>query len=304
MNIKDIDLNLLVLFKQLMTDRSVSVAAKKLKMSQPAISQALERLRSQLNDPLLVRQPRGMTPTPKALALIEPLTKILNDLDSLIDPGGTFELSRMTGQIRMASSDYIELLIIGALVSRIAKTAPLLDLAFLNAGGELPKVALASGEFDLAIAGYFRDLPDGYYRQQLTTDEFSGVCRRGHPAVKKGSMTLKKFVDHPHLMIAPGGVYTGAVDRALAKKNMKRRVAVGMGYFMSPAFALEQTDYLMTIPKRLAVLYQQRHKIEIFEIPLELSPIKIVQVWHERTHNDPVRKWFRAQVAEVFAGLQ
>ena len=290
-NISDIDLNLLTLLAITLEERNLTRVAKRLRISQSAVSQALDRLRQVLDDPLFVRAPRGVIPTPYALSLEGPLTKLLEDLQKLLQDPGEFDMKKVKATFRIASTDYFEMVALSNVAQALQVEAPGLDLICSSAGGNLPKEKLEDGSLDLAIAGYFRDVPSSFYKQKLYDEHLVGVCRKG--LAGKGGLSLDAFVKYPHIRVTPSGVLSGDIEKQLAKKGLTRRVSMGTGYFMSPAVALEKTDYILTIPERIADIYCQRFEVKKFDIPVKTDPIRITQVWHERVHQSPVHQWMR-----------
>lgn len=299
MNIRVKDLNLLVIFESLMGELNVSKAAQKLGLSQPAMSNALARLREDLGDPLFVRAARGVKPTPKALALKDQITDVLR-LTSALYEQQEFDPKQIKGRFNIASTDFFEHLALGKLLPELAKHAPKITLVVRPTLGALPKQDLEDGRIDLAIAGFFGALPEGFYQQKLSNETYSCVVRLHHPVVKT-QLTLEQFTKLEHILVSPQGDLQGVVDRALAKKKLTRRIACGVSNFHSPAMIVESSDYIATVPTRIALSYAKYYKVKVVEPPLSIPSFQLFAVWHGRTHRSPQHQWMRQQIAKSVA---
>lgn len=287
--------SLLQVFEALLSERNVSRAAERLHLSQPAMSHALARLREALGDELFVRTARGMTPTPRALALAPQVRDTLGRLQRLFAPPPRFDPATTTAQLTLASTEFFEQLLLPRLVPLLLAEAPRLTLRSRSTLGQLPKEDLERGDCDLAIAGFFGELPEGFYQQMLFVDDFVCVVRRDHPRVQK-TLSLPTYLELDHLLISMQGDLKGVVDVALAKKRRARRVVAGVSSFLTPGWIIAGSDLVLTVPRRLAAIYQAQLPLRVLPVPLKLPPIKMVQVWHERTHGDALHRWFRRRV--------
>jgi DNA-binding transcriptional LysR family regulator len=296
------DLNLLTVFRALDEARSVTRAAKTLGVSQPALSQALRRLRELFDDAMFVHTPRGLVLTPRAESLAPAIREMLGRLEREVLGTGEFRPEALRRTFRIRTTDFLEAVLVPSLLDRFATQAPLVSLSVSPTEFGLPKEALSSGACDLAIAGFFGELPDGFYQQRLFADGFSCAVRRGHPRLDGvRRLTLDAYCGEPHVLIAPGGDLRGVVDRALERLRKKRRVVVGASGFLIGAYIAARTDAILTAPSRLLSLMADRLELVLFEPPLPLAEIKIVQAWHARNHDDPGHKWLREMVRDVAA---
>jgi DNA-binding transcriptional LysR family regulator len=296
-----LDLNLIVVLRALEEHRHVTRTAEFLGISQSAVSHALSRLREAFHDDLYVKTPRGMVPTPKAELLaprIAPLITALSDVFSQQSPFSPADLKRT---FRIQTTDLIETLLLPNVLDMRASQAPNMKVSFRSVGFSLPKTELQDGSVDLAIAGFFGDLPDGFYRQRLLVDSFRCCIRKDHPTAAK-KLTLAAYCALPHILIAPGGELTGQVDKALAKAGMGRQIAMGTSGFLAAGWAVAQSDAVLTAPSKLIEEFEKYLPIRSFAVPLELPTIGIVQVWHERQHKDAAHKWFRERLRDAFKG--
>ena len=296
MNIRSKDLNLLVIFDALMLELNVSKAAEKLGLSQPAMSNALSRLRDDLGDPLFVRASRGVKPTPKALALKDQIADVLRLTSSLYEHLA-FDPKQIKGRFTIASTDFFEHLALGKLLPELARLAPDLTLVVRSTLGALPKQELEDGRIDLAIAGFFGDVPEGFYKQKLSDETYSCVVRVDHPVIKS-QMSLAQFTQLEHILISPQGDLYGVVDQELAKKKLTRHIACGVSNFHSPAKIVERSDYIVTVPTRIAKSYAEYYKVRVIDPPLAIPGFQLFAVWHGRTHQSPQHQWMRQQIAK------
>jgi DNA-binding transcriptional LysR family regulator len=295
-----LDLNLLTVFRALDEMRNVTRAARALGVSQPAVSHALGRLRSALGDPMFVRTPKGMVLTPRAEALAPAIREMLARVESEVLDGGVFQPTTLVRTFRIRTTDFIEALLAPALLERLGLAAPKSSLSFVSTELRLPKEALASGACDLAIAGAYREVPDGFYQQRLFVDRFGGAVRAGHPRLGgRRRVTLEAYCRESHVLIAPGGELHGVIDRALGRMGRERRVVLGASGFLAGAFVAARTNSVITAPSRLLALVAEAVPLRRFDPPVPLADVKVVQVWHARNHQDPAHRWFRDCVSEA-----
>jgi DNA-binding transcriptional LysR family regulator len=296
-NIKGLDLNLLVVFEVLFSEGNATRAATRLGLSQPAVSHALKRLREQLGDPLFVRAVRGLVPTPKAEALHRPVREFLQGLERSLGVREDFDPARAEDSFRVATTDYFEQVAVPGLLARLEREGPGTTLLCRPAGGRLPKEELEEGKVDLAIAGFFGELPERYYQQELFKDDFVGVVARKHPRLKT-KVSLDAFAREKHVLISLGGDLTSRASAALAQKGHRMQYLAAVSSFSAPGWIVSSSELVLTCPRRLAETFEAHLPVRHFELPFKIPGIRVVQVWHERTHRDPAHKWFRALVAQ------
>jgi len=264
------------------------------------VSHALGRLRAMLRDPTFVPTPKGMVLTPRAEALAPAVREILARVESAVLDGGAFQPSTLARTFRIRTTDFVEALLAPALLERLRLAAPESSLSFVTTELHLPKEALVSGACDLAIAGAYREVPDGFYQQRLFVDRFACAVRAGHPRLGgRRKVTLDGYCLESHVLISPGGELRGVIDRALGRVGRRRRVVVGASGFLAGALLAARTDGVITAPSRLLALVAETVPLRRFEPPLALAEVKVVQVWHARNHEDPAHRWFRDRVAEA-----
>lgn len=300
LNVGAVDLNLLVALRALLGERHVTRAAARMGLTQPAMSHALGRLRAVLGDPLLVRSRGGLQLTPRAAALVEPLERLLHDADALLAPPERFDPATSTRRFRIATSDYMEIVLMPALLERLGREAPLVELVFVRQGGRGVS-QLDSGEVDLLLVPPSRSSEgSSIFTQRVLEEKFVCVVRADHPTVGK-KMTLERYLELGHVLVSPGGTRAGIVDDALAKHGLARRIAVVVPHFLVAPFLVERTDLVLTLAARIARSLAPAVKLRSLAPPdeLDLPGFEIRLVWHERDHADPAHAWLRALVQSV-----
>ncbi|MCX6119387.1 MAG: LysR family transcriptional regulator [Proteobacteria bacterium] len=300
MNVKPAlqDLNLLRVFASLWRERNVSKAAKLLGLSQPALSHSLSKLRSEMADDVFVRSAKGMTPTPKAEAWAPKVLGALASLESAFSDFQEFTPLMATGRITIVGTDLLEYILFPKLLSVLSKEAKDVVLVSRPSDGHFPKGDLERGIVDFAIAGFFGDLPEGFYHQLVAKETYVSIVRKNHPMTGKG-MNLKCFQSLAHVLTSPQGDLYGAVDEALEKLGLKRKVVAGVSTFQVLGKLIAESDYCGTLPRSMAYEQSKLYPIDIFPTPVELNPIQLRMIWHQRTHTNPLHKWVRQKIQTI-----
>lgn len=281
-----------------MREHSVSRAAERMGLSQPAMSEALARLRDRFDDPLLVRGREGMQPTPRALELSPRVHDLVEGLRALSAGPGQFNPADCTTRFKLATSDYSQFLLMPRLTESLAQAAPAVSVDVLPVNIRRVEEALDLGEIDLAVA-YFVDPPAGLKRRPLFDEHYVGVPRKGHPGITP-ALDAQWYAALRHVSVAPSGLtyFSGALDSILAAQGLTRRVAVTSPHFLLAAYLVANSDLVLAIPSRAAQRLAAMLPLMLFDIPLDLPEIQIAMYWHERTHNSAAHRWFREQVRE------
>jgi DNA-binding transcriptional LysR family regulator len=303
MNPNRIDLNLLRVFDAILETRSVTIAASTLGLTQSAVSNQLARLRDAFDDPLFVRTSEGMMPTPRALAISDPIRKSLVAIRFCFEEQLGFDPTTSDRTFKIFMSDVGQLVLLPRLLERMFQVAPRVNVQTVQVPpSRMRDMALESGDVDLA-AGYFEDF-DGSFRQQLLFDEhYVGMVRCGHPTIRD-SLSLETFLATPQLVYRPTGgghgLQESAVDQAFAVADVPRRVAVRAAHAMGMASIVSSTDLLVIVPSRLAAACRELAEVNILPVPIEIPKFQVKQHWHERFHHDPGNRWLRGLVADLF----
>ncbi|MFF7065185.1 LysR substrate-binding domain-containing protein [Pseudomonas sp. NPDC008258] len=299
MNIISKDLNLLYLFHVLYQERNATLAAHRMALSQPALSHKLNKLRHQFGDPLFVRAPRGLTPTPRAHELAPEVERLVAGLEGFYERCEGQDFLSRPARLHMYSTDYVEQTLLPRLLPILRCHAPNLTLVTQNTRGQLPREGLEKGTCDLAVAGFYTDLPETFHQQRLLSEHFVVLASRSHPGLDNG-LDLDTFLASDHLLTTLTGDLDGLVDRALHSQGKQRRVVAGLSSFIAPTRLLRGTDLLLTCLRSLAIeATQHDDDLRMYPLPLALPDVEVMQIWHERTHADPLRRWFRQQLWTV-----
>jgi|HigsolmetaAR202D_1030399.scaffolds.fasta_scaffold00105_28 DNA-binding transcriptional LysR family regulator len=299
MDIRDVDLNLLVVFDALLRTRSVTRAAAELGMSQPATSFALNRLRATLGDPLFVRTARGIHPTPHAERLAEPLTEILDSIRGRLLQQPTFVPEQAERTVTMNMPDIGELVFLPRILKRLSEVAPKISLQTVNLPDDEIEPALRSGAVDLALGFFPRLQSAALYQQRLFTHSFVCVVRRDHPRIGD-KMTRKQFIESDHAVVA-GGHADESLEAELRAQGLVRRVVLRVEHFLALPTILSETDLIFTVPYAIGASLAKLADIKLVQPPFKAKPRAVKQHWHSRFHHDPANRWLRGLVADLFA---
>ena len=270
-------------------------------MSQSSMSLALSKLRAAFNDPLLVKGATGLVPTARALELQPRVQEALRQIDGLLHEQEAFNPAQARGTITMIVTDYIDFVVVPALSKELARLAPGVTLRIVGPNPTRLGEIFSAGEVDLSVS-YFPDPPASLRVRPLFQDRLVGIARPGHPFLL-GSRDVDSFCVARHVIIEPGeaSMYNAAVDKALAITGRTRHVAVSKPTFLAVPFIVAETDLLSTMPEKVAQGITRFADIELFEVPLDLNPVDVVLLWHERTHTNPLQRWFRELVVRICA---
>ena len=298
-DLKGVDLNLLVSLAVLLDECNVTRAAERLHVGQPALSAQLARLRRLFDDPLLVPAPggRGMTPTPRAQALAEPLDEVLRGLERLVRQRPEFDPRHDERVFQVAETDNASVIVGLPLIEAMAREAgPGVRLALRAPDAPEAIAQLERGDVDLLI-GIGDRVPPAMRSRRLLTERFVLVQRHGHPR-GTGALDLDAYCALTHVVVSStGGSHSGLLDAHLAGLGRRREVALSVQHFTLLPEIVRATDHVATLPSRLA----ERHAatLERFELPFASPLFTLHAAWHPRQHADPALRWLRALLAEA-----
>ncbi len=293
------DLNLLPVFLSLMEERSVTRAARRLGMTQPALSNALARLRTLLQDPLFIRERYGMQPTPKALELAPVIAQALAGLDELVRGSQAFDPAQARLQLVLAPNSYVEYALMPAIVERLRALAPGISLRLVPYGAELADTGVISGSTALVL-GRLIDPPDNLIVQHLMEESLACVVRADHPLVGE-RLTKKQFEQLKHVNMLPPGRLRAGLFQRLEKHGLKREVAVSVTHFLAIPEMVAVTDYCATLPRLICRRLAGDARLKVLPAPVDLGTFPVEMAWHVRYRNDPAHRWLRGVIAEVAA---
>jgi DNA-binding transcriptional LysR family regulator len=293
-----VNLNLLVYLDALLTEKSVTRAARRLGITQSAMSHNLRQLRDIFGDQLLVRGKGGMQATPRAEELAVPLRSGLQSLRRTLEGEPAFVASESSRRFVLAAGDAVAMLLLPRLLERLRKDGPNIDLDVVPFDNRRYATQLETGEVDLAVSAYFPDAPSLRMRK-LRPESFVCVVREGHPCVGE-TLDLATWAKLPHVLVSPQGTGgPGVVDRILAEHGLQRRVAVRIRYFLAAPMLVARTDLVLTVTRSLAEMFAVNLPVRLVEPPVELPTFSVGIGWHERVAKDPANRWIREHVAEA-----
>ncbi len=296
-NLRSFDLNLLLALKILLEERNVSRAAEKLCLSQPAMSHVLRRLRSQLDDPILVKSVSGMVPTARALALLEPTVAVLREIERIVQPPQQFDPTTSRRRFVIATSDYVVFALLPNLAESMTRNAPNIEVHIRQPITGPCHIALEGENIDLAIGfdAIFGSTP------HICSDTLMGesiVCLTRHcnAAVPGDDITLEQFLECKHVLITWREAGTGLIDDRLTQLGLRRNISLVLPNFLTTPWILEKTDLLLCLPRKMADKFVELAPLKILPIPLDLPHYDLLMLWHPRHERDQAHMWLRERV--------
>jgi len=299
MNVNEVDLNLLRVFDAVLRERGVTAAAARLGLTQPAVSNALARLRAVFGDALFLRSPTGMAPTPFARELDEPVRQALALIEAALAHGSGFDPATSNRQFRFYMSDLGEISFLPPLVERVRQLAPQVRLEASGLPLEEIGDALGSGALDLAV-GFLPGLASPVRRRRLFRDAYVCLMRADHPRIA-GRLTRRLFEESWHALVSSSGSGHRVVEEALERNGLTRRIALRVPHFTVVPLVLERTDLLLTLPSRVARVYEAGGRFKSLPPPVPIPLADVGVHWHERFDRDPGNRWLRELILELFA---
>lgn len=291
------DLNLLPVFLALMEERSVTRAAERLGITQPALSNALTRLRTLLQDPLFIRERYGMQPTQKAQELAPVIAAALASLDGVILGQQAFDPAQADQLLTLAPNSYVEFVLMPDIVARLRELAPGLRLRLTPFGTDLAETGVISGSTALAL-GRFVEPTDNVVVQHLMDDGLACVVRADHPEVRD-SLSRKQYERLKHVNMLPPGRLRAGLFQVLERQGLRRDVAVSVTHFLAIPEMVAVTDYCATLPRLICRRLEGDPRLKVLPAPVDLGTFPVEMAWHVRYRNDPAHRWLRSLVAEV-----
>lgn len=291
------DLNLLPVFLALMEERSVTRAAARLGITQPALSNSLNRLRDTLRDPLFIRERYGIKPTQLAEEIAPTIEAALAGLDDLILNQQEFQPENAERLFTLAPNSYAEIVLMPALVARLRQLAPGITLRMTPFGNELAETGVISGTTAMVL-GRIVDPPDNLVVQDLMDDGFACVVRANHPDVRD-SISRKQYERLKHVNVLPPGRLRAGLFQALEQQNLKREVAVSVTHFLAVPGMIAATDYCATLPSLICRGLEGDPRLKVLPTPVDLGTFPVQMAWHVRYRHDPAHRWLRSIVNEL-----
>ena len=299
MDTRRLDLNLLVTLEALLAERNVTRASERLHLSQPAVSAQLARLRALFGDPLLIPARRGMTPTAKALELLEPLREALDRVRGTLGAHASFDPATAERVVAIACTDYLQTVLLAPLAIALRTRAPGLRVAIRQLDPARLEAQMARGEVDLALMTP-SDAPAGLRSRPLFEERYVLVGRRRHPRLRK-QLGVDDFAQLEHIVVSPrGGGFASPVDAALAALRRRRTVVLSAASFLFVVELVAESNFVALVPERLA--RARAGALRIAECPFAVPGFTVAMVWHERNHAHAAQRWLRETLATLADG--
>lgn len=298
-NLRQFDLNLLLVFDALMQEQNLSRAAVRLHLSQSTVSNALARLREQLGEPLFQRTSRGMVPTPQAQSLYGPVRQALHLLR--IGLGPQEEINVESDLIfRVSMNDYAQAVFLPDVLSKLHTTAPRLVLSVQPDDADTLVKRLRIGELDLAIDYLHFDDDDLSY-QPLCEEELAVVACSNHPEIS-GRLTMSQYQDGHHVSVHPRAGRGSPLEIVLGSAKVQRKVRLLVPHYLVIPSVVSRSHLLGTVPRRLAEHFAQQYSLQIFPLPLAMEPVQVSLIWHKQQDLAVGLKWLREQIVSTMTG--
>jgi DNA-binding transcriptional LysR family regulator len=308
LNFRTLDLNLLRVFDAVMSEGSLTRAAERLAMTQPAVSHALRRLRAALGDELFVRTAQGMSPSAHAQSLWPPVRAALTSLRQALAPD-EFDPQRDAVQLRLAMADATAALLAPGLVRAIESAGALANLRVLPLTTRDPRGLVEAGDADVAV-GFFPEAMTAIAAQgqdamlrhaRIYTTRYVCVMRRGHPLAAPAGLplTLDAYCNAHHLLVSFSGRPHGLVDQALTAIGRQRRIVLTVNQFFTAGRVVARSDLLTVLPEGFVEATGCQNELVTLELPLDLGPVNVEMIWHLRFDADPAHRWLRGLLQAV-----
>ena len=300
MDIRNVDLNLLVILDTLLRVQNASRAAEVLNLSQPAISSALKKLRLLLGDPLFARSPHGLQPTPRARQLTGPLQQILDHIRiDILQPPDAFTPKTAARCFRLSLTDVGELVLLPRLLTRLRAAAPGVSLHSVTLPVPMLDDALRTGAVDVAV-GFFQTGSSALIHEQyLFSHTFICLMRAGHPLAQE-PLTLERFVDAEHVVVEPRGRSHEIFENALHEQGISRKVVMLVGHHLALPAILVRSDLIATVPFAIGRALGRGARLKLIETPVRTAAAAVKQIWHARFENDHGNRWLRETISGLF----
>lgn len=301
---RKIDMRLLNTLEAVHRAGSLTAAGQELGLSQPAVSHALRRLRTVFKDPLFVRAPSGMTPTPRAVQLAASARRIQATMRAELEGLDRFEPAALERVIRLCATDAGEMVVLPKLLQRLRVEAPGVDVQTLTTPPRTMVEALDSGVADLAVGPFPELARSSLRRQRLYRRGFLCITSQDHPRLRHGGLTVQTFLSEPHLVVRSPGRTEEVFEHFLAENGFARRVALTVPHTLCVPTVIRATDLVATVPQSVGLGYGDYPGLRVSPVPFHgpISPpvTTVSQYWSHRFDADPVNLWLRATVAELF----
>ncbi|NYI00135.1 LysR family transcriptional regulator [Cupriavidus plantarum] len=299
MDLKDVDLNLLLVFSELLKQRRASRVAETLGISQPGVSNALNRLRKLLGDELFLRTSRGMEPTPYAQQLAEPISYALSTIHSTLNQQVKFDPMTSKRAFTIAMTDIGEIYILPTLTGLLERIAPGVTISTVRNATVNLRDEMEAGRVDLAV-GWIPDMKTGFMQRRILRHSYVCLFRKGH-ALDKGTLTREEFCAAKHVVVVSAGSGHGVADETMKRSGVERDIRLVVPHFVAVGHILHETDLVATVPERFAERCAEPFGLSYVPCPVPLPEIAINLFWHTKYQRDPGNRWLRELLFETFS---
>ncbi|VVE24713.1 LysR family transcriptional regulator [Pandoraea pneumonica] len=300
MDLHTVDLNLLVVFQHLYNARRVSRVAEALGVTQPAVSNALARLRKLFNDELFVRTSRGMLPTPMAIELAEPVAAALDALHGVFNRQVAFDPATSQKAFQIAMTDIGEVHFLPRLMHALGEQAPGITVSTVRNTAINLQEEMAAGQVDLAV-GHLPDLTSGFFQRRLFRQKYVCMFRPGHPLDQSGGVSRDDFERAEQVVVVAAGTGHGQVDEFMTRAHVHRNIRLRVPHFVALADILHATDLIATVTEKFAQRSAQHFGLRYVDHPIDVPDIQINLFWHARFHQEPASQWMRTLLFDLFS---
>lgn len=302
MNVLKLDLNLLRIFHQMMVDRKVSCAAEALGVTQPAVSNALKRLRDLTGDELFTRSSRGMQPTAFAAEIAEPVGYALATIDSTFNQTASFNPATARHTFNLGLTEMGEVYLLPNLMAETAKSAPGICFNTVRKTAAMTlREAMENGTIDLAVDLLPQLEGGGYFHRRFLQQSYVICMRATHPLARKKLWTLDDYLRQEHIVVVSSETGHGAMETLMTRKGIVRNVRLTVPNYMTAGPVLRSTNMITTLPEAAALLLEQPFGLISLPHPASLPTVKIDACWHRRVHRDPANLWLRKMLFELYS---
>ena len=299
MNLSDKDLNLFVVFDVIYTERNLTKSGEVLGITQPAVSNALSRLRENFNDELFVRTSKGMVPTPVAENMVNDIRQALDLIRNSISESESFNPKTANATFRISIGDTSEYRLLPELIKNISNSAPGVDVqSYLTPRTETPK-ELAAGNIDFAIDPPIHSDPN-LRNKKIYQDDYVLVVNKKHPIAKKKKISLEDYLNLSHIHISKRASGLGHVDTTLNRLGLTRRIALRAQHFLVAPYIIDQSNLAMTTIKS----FSRGRELKVFQLPFKINPLVLHLYWHVNKDMDPANKWMRELILNTYGKIQ
>ncbi|MGV0878238.1 LysR family transcriptional regulator [Martelella sp. FLE1502] len=297
MKLRSMDLNLLLVFDAVYSERSISRAAVRLNLSQPAVSNALARLRHAVGDPLFKREGSGMIPTARAKMLRDPIRQALELLERGFRSDEEFDHQHSTREFVIAVEDYGETVLIPRFIDWLADVAPGIHIEIRPELSSSLTRELREGTVDLAL-DYFALRGEGFESKCVLTEDLITLSRIDHPTIGE-QLSLDTYLDLQHVVITPRRKSRPMIDLALDKRGLKRKIALTVPHFLSMPAVVQRSNLLATLPRRMAYIYADHFRLKTYTPPVRTPQFPVFMIWHDTLNDDPAHRWLRNHLMAI-----